>query len=99
EDVGAALSTSTQLRFERGQAPGGTPWPPSLRARLEGGQTLVKSGRLRDSITYEAGPAAVRVGTNTLYAATHQQGATIAAKAGGKLRFRLPGGLGWRSVA
>ncbi|SMF83056.1 phage virion morphogenesis (putative tail completion) protein [Tistlia consotensis] len=77
EEVGAALVASTQLRFERGQAPGGSPWPPSLRVLHRGGNTLVESGRLRDSITYEASPTGVRVGTNVVYGAIHQFGGTI----------------------
>ena len=51
-----------------------------MRARLTGGQTLIKSGRLRDSIA-ETGPQltarSVEVGTNVVYAAIHQFGGII----------------------
>lgn len=92
DEVGAALVLSTQRRFETESAPGGSPWPPSIRARVEGGQTLTDQGRLRDSITHRAGPENVEVGTNVVYAAIHQFGGTISAKAGGYLKFPLPGG-------
>lgn len=53
--IGNELITSVSRRFETGTAPDGSRWPESLRARLTGGQTLIKSGRLRDSIA-ETGP-------------------------------------------
>jgi phage virion morphogenesis protein len=94
--VGAAIEADTGRRFEEGAGPGGTRWPPSLRATLQGGRTLVDRGRLSDSITYEAGARSVRVGTNVIYAAIHQFGGTIRAKGGGRLGFRLADG-GFRS--
>jgi phage virion morphogenesis protein len=96
-EIGEALVSSTNRRFEEGQAPDGSPWPPSIRAQLTGGTTLVESGRLRDSITYEADASSVRVGTNVLYAAIHQFGGTIRARGGGRLTFRLPADLGFVS--
>lgn len=90
--VGAALVTSTQLRFERGEAPGGNPWPSSFRARVAGGQTLIDRGRLRDSITHEPSSHGVRVGTNVIYAAIHQFGGIIVAKSAPQLAFRLADG-------
>jgi phage virion morphogenesis protein len=94
--IGSGLEANVIDRFETGRGPGGRPWKPSIRARLAGGQTLVDSGRLRGSITYRAGPRHVEVGTNVLYAAIHQFGGTIRAKAGGRLRFKIPG-VGFRS--
>lgn len=81
--IGNELVTSVSRRFETGTAPDGSRWPESLRARLTGGQTLIKSGRLRDSIA-ETGPQltarSVEVGTNVVYAAIHQFGGTIPAR-------------------
>lgn len=78
--IGNELVTSVSHRFETGTAPDGSRWPESLRARLTGGQTLIKSGRLRDSIA-ETGPQltarSVEVGTNVVYAAIHQFGGII----------------------
>jgi len=89
EEIGAGVLLSTQMRFEREAGPDGNPWPQSIRARLEGGRTLRDSGRLVQSLTYRASPDQVEVGTNVLYAAVHQLGATITAKSGDGLRFRI----------
>lgn len=98
DQIGAAMVTSTQMRFEAQAGPGGSPWPPSLRARLEGGITLTKSGRLAQSITHQADPSGVEWGTDVVYAGVHQFGATITPTSAAALRFKLPGGLGWRSA-
>ena len=74
DEVGQILAASTVLRFERGAGPDGEPWEPSRRALEEGGQTLVDSARLRNSITHVASADGVDVGTNVLYAAIHQFG-------------------------
>lgn len=92
DEVGAMLVTSTQQRFETGTAPDGTPWPVSGRARRQGGQTLVDDGRLRDSITHDPGADAVTVGTNVVYAAVHQFGATITPESAQALAFPGPDG-------
>jgi len=91
--IGAAVVEDVLRRFQEGAGPGGDPWPPSLRAKLERAPTLVDTARLRDSITYEPGPRSVRVGTNVIYAAIHQFGGTIAAKnPSGRLAFHLADG-------
>jgi len=76
-DIGASLVTSTQNRFERGVDPDGNPWPPSLRAIATGGKTLIDRGRLMQSQSFNAWATGVEVGTNVVYAAAHQLGATI----------------------
>lgn len=81
DEIGGSLETSTRLRFERGEAPDGTPWPPSIRVRREGGQTLVDSGRLRDSITHQVAGDTVEVGTNVIYGGIHQFGGEAGPKA------------------
>ena len=89
DDIGAAMVTSTQLRFEDGEAPDGSKWTPSIRAREEGGKTLVDSSHLMDSITHSASATQVEWGTNVLYAAVHQLGKTIKPKTQPYLRFKI----------
>jgi len=96
--VGAVLESSTRARFRTGLAPDGTPWKPSIRALVKGGKTLVDHAHLRDSITHDAEDRKTEVGSNLIYAAIHQFGGIIRAKAGGYLTFQIPG-VGWRRVA
>lgn len=93
EAIGMSLVTSTQMRFERGVAPDGSAWPASVRVQLGQGEgkTLIDSGRLLDSITFEADDRGVDVGTNVIYAAVHQFGATIRPVNAAKLHFKLGG--------
>ena len=84
-------------RFSTATDPKGRPWKPSLRAQLEGGQTLSDTGRLRRSFSVRAAaPWGFTIGTNVRYAALHQFGATITPKRARYLRFRLAGGRGRR---
>lgn len=55
---------------------GGRPekWKPSVRAKKQGGKTLVDTGRLRSSIASRAFPDHVEIGTNVQYAVMHQLG-------------------------
>lgn len=94
--IGAALVDSTHHRFSTGIGPGGRPWDTSHRAAEEGGQTLVESRRLEDSITHNPTHNSVEVGTNVIYAGIHQFGGTIKAKGGGQLKFKIGGQ--WVSV-
>lgn len=95
---GLILESNTIDRFDRETGPDGARWTPSMRAKLEGGKTLTDTARLKGSIAYESDARSIRVGTNVIYAAPHQSGATIRAKGDGKLKFSLPGGLGFRMV-
>lgn len=92
DDIAGHLETSTDQRFEEGRAPGGSPWPASLRARLTGGRTLVDTARLRQSITSTTGPDWAEVGSNVRYAAIHQHGGEIRPRSAPALAFRLTGG-------
>lgn len=74
DEIGASLERSTVRRFETGTAPSGVPWKPSQRAGEQAGQTLVDTGRLRDSLGRQASEDEVIVGTNVVYAAIHQFG-------------------------
>lgn len=82
ENIGRVLKTGTQLRFRTTTGPDGQAWEKSFRAKTEGGQTLTMSTHLRKSISYQATRGSVAVGTNVVYAAVHQFGATIRAKNG-----------------
>lgn len=85
--MGQATVSEAKRHFDEG-GPAGRPWPASRR----GGQTLVDSGQLRRSLTYAVtGADSVSVGSNVRYAAIHQFGGTIRAKAGRMLAIPLPG--------
>jgi phage virion morphogenesis protein len=92
DDIGRRLVSETDRRFETETAPDGTSWKPSRRAIETGGQTLTDKGRLRDSISHQVGPRSVAIGTNLIYAAVHQAGATIRPTSAKALKFRLPNG-------
>jgi len=90
--VGRRLVSGIVERFERGEAPDGTPWTPSRRVQAEGGTTLNLRGHLRTSFTHRPGRDYVDVGSNLVYAAPHHFGATIRAKTSKGLRFKGSGG-------
>lgn len=71
KSVGETIRTSVVKNFEVGGRPR---WKPSHRAVMEHGQTLVRTGRLRNSISVKAFPDRALVGTNVKYAAIHQFG-------------------------
>lgn len=91
EAIGKLVADSTRRRFETGRGPDGVVWQPSYRAIEQGGRTLADSGRLRDSITHAIEGNSVLIGTNVVYGAVHQFGATIEAKAAPYLRFQVGG--------
>ena len=94
DEIGRKLVTSTSFRFEHGAGPSGAPWKPSLRAKREGGQTLINDGHLRDSITHNVLPGDVlEVGSTSKYAAIHQFGGRIQAKSARALRFPIGDGF------
>lgn len=82
EAMGRVLKTGAQLRFRTATGPDGKAWEKSWRAKTEGGQTLSLTRRLRNSLSYQATESSVAVGTNVVYAAIHQFGGVIRAKAG-----------------
>lgn len=94
DTLGAAIAAETTQHFETGSDPDGNPWPVSMRAKLAGGQTLVDTGRLVQSITHQVSPdrQSVAIGTNVEYAAIHQFGGTIKPVNKQSLRFTLPDG-------
>lgn len=74
QTIGEIIVEQTDTAFETGVAPGGKAWPASERAMATGGQTLIDTAVLRNSITIQATENQVEVGTNELYAAIHQLG-------------------------
>lgn len=72
--IGAYGEESTRNRFETQTGPDGKVWEKSARVKAKGGQTLVDSGRLRDSITWRADKDSAEWGTNLIYAGAHQFG-------------------------
>lgn len=72
--IGGYLEGATIDRFDREEAPDGSAWTKSERARRDSGKTLQDSGQLRSSIVSEADSKSVRVGTNKVYAGIHQFG-------------------------
>ncbi len=96
--LGVEMEAVTLTLFDLEQDVDGNPLTPSIRAKTEGGKTLTDSGRYKDSITSQSDARSIEWGSNLIYAGPNNEGATIRAKGGGKLRFKLPGGLGFRSV-
>jgi phage virion morphogenesis protein len=92
-DIGRSLRASTLERFRTERDPDDRAWIPSRR-RAEGSPrpTLTLSARLRSSISSRATDSEVRIGTNVIYAATHQFGGTIRPKTAKALVFALPSG-------
>lgn len=77
DEIGESLITSWHHRWDRGVAPSGSPWPPSLRVTKHGGKTLILRGRLYRSLTKIASATLLEVGTNVVYGAIHQFGGLI----------------------
>jgi len=76
EEIGEIIVSQGQESFANQATPGGEPWLPSLRAQIEGGQTLADSGQLLASLSDEMEIEAdtVAVGSSKVYAAIHQLG-------------------------
>jgi phage virion morphogenesis protein len=82
EDIGDALENAARLTFVDQVDPYGHPWAPLSPVTLErrrkagaGAQILRDTGRLANSLTYVASDTEVLVGTNVIYAGTHEFGA------------------------
>lgn len=94
EALAEMMRESTLERFKQGRGPSGKRWKTSIRAAQSGGKTLIDTAQLRNSIKSAADESGFAVGTNVIYAATHQLGApkrTIRAKTAKGLRFRVNG--------
>ncbi|MBB6214065.1 phage virion morphogenesis protein [Anaerosolibacter carboniphilus] len=91
--IAESLRTTTRERFKDQKSPSGKEWKKSIRAREQGGTTLSDSARLKNSIRSKSDESSAAVGTNTIYARTHQFGdkRTIRAKTKNGLKIRVGG--------
>lgn len=71
KQIGTALVANTKLRFRDSVDPEGKAW---AKLKYRKGKPLLKTGRLRSSITFSATDSYLDVGTNVEYAAMHQYG-------------------------
>lgn len=91
-DIATIGESSTRERFDTEEAPSGSKWEKSLRARISGGKTLTAAGHLGDSVASRSERTSAEWGVNRIYAAIHQFGGVIKARAAKALRFRLASG-------
>lgn len=96
--ISSALSevvrSSTMERFKAQKDPDEKKWVPSIRAQSEGGVTLTQTAGLKNSIKSKSNASGFAVGTNKVYARTHQfgePGRTIRAKTSKGLVFQVNG--------
>ncbi len=92
--IGQDLRRSTLKRFTTQRDPEGKPWEESRSATADGRKALTDTARMKNSIKVKSNKKGVAVGTNTIYARTHQEGAkdrVISAKNGKKLKFKVNG--------
>jgi len=75
--IGNQVVGSVIENFETGRSPEGQPWKPSTRARKHGGQTLVDSAALKNSIGMEPSSNRVVIYASREYARIHQEGGVI----------------------
>jgi phage virion morphogenesis protein len=90
--IGVALVEQTNRRFDAGRDPFGQKWQALLPAyaMIKRGPGILRASQmLQRSVTYAATGNQVTVGSNRIYAAVHQFGATITAKNGKGLAFML----------
>jgi len=92
--IGQILQASTLERFRTETDPTGKPWAPLnkeyAKGRIQGKPILTQHGTL-SQIVYQLAERSVAVGTNAIYGATHQFGATIKPKNAPALVFELAG--------
>lgn len=89
-NIAEGLRTSVDENFESESSPDGTAWVRTVR----GGKILTKTSRLRNSIHARASSEGAEVGTNTIYAATHQFGDSRTIRAKKKPFLMFPGTSG-----
>ena len=101
EGIGQILVSNTQQRFVDQVDPDGLPWKELSAVTLSrrrkagsGAQILRDTGRLASSISYKVTGGTVELGTNVVYAGTHQYGA----KKGSYGRTRKGGPIPWGDI-
>ena len=87
DNIGSFGVSSTQQRFLDQKDPDGTSWTPSARAKETGGQTLRHKNHLFQSLGHAFSADHAEWGSNLPYAAIHQLGGVIKAKAAKALQF------------
>lgn len=90
--IGVALVEVTNKRFESGTDPFGQKWQPLLPAyaAIKRGPGILRASlMLQRSVTFTTAGNQITVGTNRIYAAVHQFGATIKPVNARALVFRL----------
>jgi phage virion morphogenesis protein len=98
DDIGAYMERDTDQRFQRQQAPDGTPWrdlSPNTWASKRNRKILNETGQMRDSLAYEATGTEVIIGFADKKARWHQFGTrpyTIAPNNARMLAFMTAGG-------
>ena len=95
--IGNAMRESSVLRFRDSTAPDGGRWKPlspvTVALRRKGSSSpLLDTGRLRNSLTFAVGSRHVDIGTNVIYAGTHQFGARKGAYGKTKRNSPIPWG-------
>jgi len=78
KEVGVTVRDNTLMTFRDSRSPDGAAWAglsKVTKSRRRGGKPLQDTGRLRSSITFIASSNSVSIGTNVIYAKTHQFGA------------------------
>jgi phage gpG-like protein len=95
--IGEIVRTSIAENFLAGGRP--TAWKPSIRSSMSGGNTLIDTKILMNSLTVKPiDNDTVAVGTTVDYAAIHQFGGTISAINAKYLKFMRGGkGTPWAS--
>lgn len=87
KECGLVLIRSVAKNFAAGGRP--VRWKPSRRARTTGGKTLMKTARLKNSMTMKVLGRILRVGTNVVYAAIHHLGGRIRKNVTVKEHYRI----------
>ena len=82
--IGQSVRTSIIDRFQNEEDPEKKKWVNSIRAEDQGGKTLSDKGILRNSIRVGSSSNRVEIGTNSIYAASHQFGDKRIIRAKGK---------------
>ena len=92
-EVGKKSVQEVQSNFIAQRSPDGVPWKKSGRAIVTGTPTLINTGRLLNSIVWQAaGADTVKVGTNAIQAGILNFGGLIRAKNAPYLVFKSPYG-------
>ncbi|KAA6404482.1 phage virion morphogenesis protein [Candidatus Tokpelaia sp.] len=93
KNIGEALLQTTRERFDSGKDPDGKMWqelaPLTVMLRRSSKPILLRTGRLRNSVSYNIINNRLELGPNTVDAAIHQFGGEIVPKDSQALR--IPG--------